>query len=567
MNQFTQFAQQVQSLFVGMTPQARLLSVLLAAAIAVSAGILVSGSASGTQKTTYLFDGQTFNESQLSRFEVAFSTAGLRDWERVGSRIRIPESTKGVYYKAVSDSKAMPDTPFSAIDEATSGTNLLDSTKLVEARQLNARLKALSNALKTMPFVEEAYVNSDQDRTGFVANRQKTASVAIRPRGNVPLTPAQARHIMQYIQKSVAGLKAADIALLDLASGQTTLGEDDPLILEQERYYQVKRQQEMDLRRRAKELLADYGDIRLEVNVEIDPTLSEETNRMNYDPKSTTISAITSRKDSDSAKNPVAGRPGTGPNATLNQSQSITTPEQVSKAKESTESTKQVVGSTLTSIRKVGLQTKYVSFSVLVPHSYYKRIYKKEWDENPANNGKTIPALDDAAFTLLKEKIETNIKNILTAIIQTSTPGEDKFPRVTVGHYVDFETPEPAPPSLVQKALDWLSESWQTLLLAAVALAGIFSMRGFVKSAPTSNDSAFEKGFDIPLDDALDIDLTGLDDEPVGSLEAGGEGADSNPLRLKTTGGDVKKDLTNMVRENPDAAATLLRNWISGTKE
>ncbi|MBU6173207.1 MAG: beta-cystathionase, partial [Planctomycetes bacterium] len=88
MNQFTQFAQQVQSLFVGMTPQARLLSVLLAAAIAVSAGILVSGSASGTQKTTYLFDGQTFNESQLSRFEVAFSTAGLRDWERVGSRIR-----------------------------------------------------------------------------------------------------------------------------------------------------------------------------------------------------------------------------------------------------------------------------------------------------------------------------------------------------------------------------------------------------------------------------------------------------------------------------------------------
>jgi flagellar M-ring protein FliF len=568
MNQFTQFAQQLQSLFKGLTPQARLLSVLLAAAIAVSAAVLFNSASVGNGKTTYLFDGQSFNDHQINRFSIAFSNASLRDWERDGDRVKIPANKKEDYYIAISEAKVLPDTMYASTDEFMKSGNILESTRVTEAKQQHAKLKDISNALRAMAFIEDAYVIQAEDRPGFASKRLKTASIAVRAKGGTPLSREQTLSIMNYVQKSMAGLGASDIALLDLASGQTTLGNDDPLVIEQDRYYQVKRQQELDLKRRAKELLADYGDIRLEVNVELDNTLSEEQSKMNYDPKPTTIQSSTSKKDMDSTKTSVQGRPGADPNVYANTKASVSVPDQSTKGKESTENVKQVVGSNVTNIKKAGLQTRYVSFSVLVPYSYYRKIHEAEWrEQNPTEKDMSkLPPMTEILLTSLKTKVETQIQNALTAIIQTSVAGEDKNPRVSVSHYMDFPPAELPPPALSSMALNWLAESWQTLTLALIALVAVVSLRGFVSSAPSADDSAFERGFDLPLDDATDIDLNGLtdDEELVAAGEGGGEDGKGIP-RFKLSGGELKTDLTSMVRENPDAAATLLRNWIAGT--
>jgi flagellar M-ring protein FliF len=567
MNQFTQFAQQLQALFKGLTPQARLLSVLLAAAIAISAAVLFNSASAGNGKTTYLFDGQSFNDYEINRFSIAFSNASLRDWERDGDRVKIPANKKEDYYKAISEAKVPPDTMYAAVDEAMKSGNILESTRVTEAKQQHAKLKDISNALRAMAFIEDAFVTHAEDRQGFASRRQKTASIAVRAKGGIPLSREQTLSIMNYVQKSMAGLGASDIALLDLASGQTTLGNDDPLMIEQDRYYQVKKQQELDLKRRAKELLADYGDIRLEVNVELDNTLCEEQSKMNYDPKPTMIQSSTSKKDMDSSKTSAQGRPGADPNAFSNRSASVSAPDQSTKGKESTESVKQVVGSNVTNIKKAGLQTRYVSFSVVVPYSYYKKIHEAEWrEQNPTEKDLSkLPAMTGTLLDSLKAKVETQIQKVLTAIIQTATPGEDKFPRVSVSHYMDFPPPELPAPSLSTMALNWLAQSWQTLALALIALVAVVSLRGFVASAPSSDDSAFERGFDLPLDDASDIDLNGLtDDEELAAAGEEGEEGKGTP-RFKLSGGELKTDLTSMVRENPDAAATLLRNWIAGT--
>ncbi|MFN9420147.1 MAG: hypothetical protein ACK578_22035 [Pirellula sp.] len=568
MNQFTQFAQQLQALFKGLTPQARLLSVLLAAAIAVSAAVLFNSASVGNGKTTYLFDGQSFSDYEINRFSIAFSNASLRDWEREGDRVKIPANKKEDYYKAISEAKVQPDPMGGASDAAVNGANIFESTRVTEAKQQHAKLKDIANALKGMAFIEDAFVTSDEKRQGFAALRQKTASIAVRAKGGIPLSRDQTLSIMNYVQKSMAGLGASDIALLDLASGQTTLGNDDPLMIEQDRYYQVKKQQELDLKRRAKELLADYGDIRLEVNVELDNTLSEEQSKMNYDPKPTTIQSSTSKKDMDSSKTSVQGRPGADPNAFSNRSASVSAPDQSTKGKESTENVKQVVGSNVTNIKKAGLQTRYVSFSVLVPYSYYRKIHETEWrEQNPTEKDLSkLPPMTETLLKSLKSKVETQIQNALTAIIQTSVAGEDKNPRVNVKHYIDFPPPELPTPSMSTMAVYWLAQSWQTLTLALIALVAVVSLRSFVASAPSSDDSAFERGFDLPLDDASEIDLSGLtdDEELAAAGEEGGEEGKGTP-RFKLSGGELKTDLTSMVRENPDAAATLLRNWIAGT--
>ncbi|MCU0710668.1 MAG: hypothetical protein MUC43_01320 [Pirellula sp.] len=568
MNIVNKLLQDAKTLFAGMTPQARLLSVLLAGAIVVSAAFLMNGASASTAKTEYLFDGRSFNEQEIARFSVAFSTAGLKGWDPVGDRIKIPEANRSEYYKAISDANVMPDTMFGPMDEAMKSNSLLEPNKVTEAKHLNARLKSIAAAIEAMPRIQQAFVTFDERREGFSSTRPKTASIAVMAKGGIPLSLEQKRSIMNYVQKSLAGLKASDIALLDLSTSQTILGEDDPATLEQERFYSVKKQQEDDLRRRSLELLKDYGDVRLDVNVELDPTLTEETSKMSFDPKPTTIQTSTSKKDEDSQKVSTQGRPGTEPNAMPNRSASLTTPDQSSKSKETSENVKLVAGNTVTNIKKAGLQIKYATIAVSIPASYYRRAYivaqkarDPSFDETKAPSEKDIEGM--------KLKVESSVKKLLGALIQTTVPGEDNFPRVTVDEYIDFPVPEIEGPSMAFLALNWLQDSWQTLMLGAIALAAIFSLKGFVTAGNRANNEDFERGFNLPIDEAADIDLSGLAGDELAAAnelnQDGGATDPNSPPRFKTTGGDIKNDLTAMVRENPDAAATLLRNWISGT--
>jgi flagellar M-ring protein FliF len=167
---------------------------------------------------------------------------------------------------------------------------------------------------------------------------------------------------------------------------------------------------------------------------------------------------------------------------------------------------------------------------------------------------------------ILKIKLETaaSIQAQLIPIMPTGATDEDKLSRVNVTDYPDMPTPEIPPTPLIRTAMAWLAQYWQTIALMGLAGAAIISLRQFAMTASSSNDSEFEKGFDLTLDDASDIDLSSLSDEENESVVHSLEN-DSDMPRLRTTGGDVKNDMTALIRENPDAAATLLRNWIGGT--
>ncbi|MFN7874317.1 MAG: flagellar M-ring protein FliF C-terminal domain-containing protein [Pirellula sp.] len=568
MNIFNKLLQDAKTLFAGMTPQARLLSVLLTGAILVSAAFLMNGESVSQAKTEYLFDGRTFNDQEIARFSVAFSNAGLKSWDTVNDRIKIPEASRAEYYKAISDANAMPDTMFGPLDAAMKSNSLLEPNKVTEAKHLTAKLKSISAALESMPGIQQAFVSYDEKREGFSSTRQKTCSIAVMPKGGIPLSLAQKRSIMNWVQKSMAGLKASDIALLDLSTSQTTMGEDDPNTLEQERFYAVKKQQEDDLRRRSLDLLKDYGDVRLDVNVELDPTLMEETSKMSFDPKPTTIQTSTSKKDEDSQKVSTQGRPGAEPNAISNRSASLTTPDQTSKSKESSENVKLVAGNTVTNTKKAGLQVKSATIAVSIPTSYYRKAFIVAQKARDPNFDETKVAPTEKDIEGLRQKVETSVKKLLGTLTQSTVPGEDNLPRVTVDEYIDFPVEEITGPSFAFLALNWLQDSWQTLMLGAIALAAIFSLKGFVAAGNKANNEDFERGFNLPIDEAADIDLTGLAGEELAiAQEANQDGEDAaanSPPRFKTTGGDIKNDLTAMVRENPDAAATLLRNWISG---
>jgi len=563
MNQFNQFVQQMRSLFEGMTPQSKLMAILLVIGIGVSSVFLIQGSVTGNGTMVYLLDGKPLSEEALDKIEFALGNSGLRGFERIGNRIRVPKASSDVYYKAISEGKAIPDGMGNAVEKALNSGSMLDNTQTTQAKLLSGKLKDLSDAIKRMdPMIYDAYITYSEDRIGFASNRIKTASVAIQTKGSKELSGDRRRAIISFVEKSFAGLKQSDIALY--CNGETMIASDDPISMQQSKYYQLKRQQEQEYRIRAEKLLTDYGNVRLDVNVELDPMASEETETLSFNEKPTKIQSATSKKDAKSQRMQPGGRPGTDPNVVSNKGQSLSSPDQNMESKEQFESEKSVTGNTLTKKETVGHQTTQVSVSVSIPFSYYRKAATYKWRElNPTKKASEMPEMTPADLELIQKETERSIQGKINPLLPKVAAGEDKLPRVTVDSYTDFPVQDPPEASLATTSMVWLSQSWQTLVLIGLVLAALLSLRSFAKTIPASNDRDFERGFDLPLDDAVDIDLSSLTDEENDAFDPQAEGGETAPPRLRTTGGDIKNDLTAMVRENPDAAATMLRNWIT----
>ncbi len=181
---------------------------------------------------------------------------------------------------------------------------------------------------------------------------------------------------------------------------------------EQQRYYQQKLQAEQRLTEKARNLLLDYGDVRVEANVELDTTAREETELVKYADKPKTVETSTSKKDSESSRAATGGRVGTEPNAIANRSQSLANqPESSNKSKEQQESERKIVGQETTLSEKVGFRMKSASLSVSIPMSYYSLAHRREWLE--LNPDTPVPKMESADLKNRKEGTQKKIQALL----------------------------------------------------------------------------------------------------------------------------------------------------------
>ncbi|MDZ4851621.1 MAG: flagellar M-ring protein FliF C-terminal domain-containing protein [Pirellulaceae bacterium] len=574
MNYFTQLFEQARNLVLSLTPASRMIAAIMLLAIVVGAGFLVRD----VQQTNMelLFGGHVYKESELQLAETAMSNAGLKKYERIGMRIQVPKSERDLYIKALADGGATPQQFGGATGKALSGGNILESMYMSKTRILDARQKDVANVLERLPFVDKVYVTYDEKREGFSNQSQSTASVFVLPRNARPLEEQQKRSIINQVRATFAGLRHENISVMDMSSGLSMIGKNDPISVEQERYFQQKLLAEQQLKDKALNLMVDYGDVRIEANVELDTTLREETESVKYGEKPVTLQTTTSKKDSESSRPVTGGRPGAEPNAIANRSQSLATQnEQSSKSKEQLETENKIVGQETTLSEKVGLAVKSASLSVSIPLSYYSVAFRREWQElNPGKNASEAPTMGAPEMKSIKEGIHLRIKTQLANLLPATAAGVDLLPRIIVDDYLDVP-PETIPgPSIAATATGWLASNWQSLVMFIMVGVALMSLRSFVASGSgAKGDEEFERGFNLPLDDTVDSDLAdvGLSDVAIGGVSGSGgstsqadagDNAKEARAKFSTTGTDLREELASLVKENPDVAASLLRTWI-----
>jgi flagellar M-ring protein FliF len=543
---------QVSDLIKSLSPGARITAGLLLAVVVISVAYLINHRTDSAD--SYLMGGKVIEASLLPAMEGAFAKAGLSDYELEGNRIRVPRHQRDLYMGALVDAGALPATPLSELEEAAKASGPLQSSKQREEMLKIAKQKTLSSWISAMDGIDRAVVLYDSDVTGFRREKLLTASVTIKPLGSAEIDNARVRAIRHLVASSIAGLKPESVTVVNTMGefyggvGSAGSGATD------NEYIGLKNQYQQDWVHRVKELLAGIPGVRVQANVELTKNVKNRTTEVTVDPKGTSIREESSERTLTTSKEATKGDVGVR-GQTPNSARSVATSEGDSKTEEgSTETTvDHVVGHKEIETETIGLTPDRVSIAIAIPASYYDRVWQQQ---NPTADGEEAKTPDENALKALRSQHMNDIKEQVNNLLPEVQRGDDPYPRVTVTTFQDLAVEKMPELGMSDHAMAWLSQNWSTLGMTGVAMFGLLLLRSMVRSVPSSSP---------PL--LTTFDASSPADLALANIEESSTDADSAAKpklkRRSMSGPNLRDELSEIVKEDPDAAASILKSWIA----
>lgn len=557
---------QVRDLFASMTPAARITAVLLLAVIGVSLGYLFQDFSGGAKEQ--LFHGDTLTAAEANAIQAAIATGGLKGAEREGNQIFVPRGQKDDYLAAIANAGALPANLDTLLIDESADLGLFTDRRTRDDRMKATRERMLSMFIRKMDGVQDANVLFDiRESKGLNDKRLVTATVGIRPTPGEELTARRVKMIQKAVAGATPGLNPKDVAILNYADGSQYDGSNpvDPAAYDNP-YYQTKITYEEDMKKRIEVHLRDIPGVRVQVTAELDDTLASEARTVKSEGDTQTIreeiegTTIIEKQLDD------RGRPGltaNGPNRTG-------TEEAVATNDHNTEINNRNAHNFVPTTEDVrttaGLAPKDVRASILIPSNYLVRIWR---ERNPNAAEGDMPPGSEITNLLEDQKLAISGS---VALLLPRQPESDPYKQVTVTMYQSLTPPPVVEPSTATQALVWASANSGTLIMAGLAMVSLVMLRSMVKSIPAAEMNVVLQTPGGGVGSAGELGGFGEAGGGEGRRpgEPGGDfagsvrpGSDGRPrLKLKK-GPSLKDDLTEMVREDPDAAAAILRTWIS----
>jgi flagellar M-ring protein FliF len=536
--------EQFRNVFSAMPMPSRIIAGLLITVIVLALGFLVRGD--GSAKSEYLLGGKLLDEKDLDAAELAFGSAGLTGWRRDGRRMEIPSAQRSEFLAALESSAALPMSLRSHIQTAIDSSTPFESSEQRLARVGHAKERELADNIAKFSDVRSANVTYDQgERMGLSRGRKQSASVVVQPEGLDPLPRARIQMIKEMIRASFAGMSAEDVQVTDTnaTSMISDADNDDPLSKkrrEEEAYYEQK----------IRAQLVGYGPIQVKTFAEIDPTMGVERASLKYADQPTTLSETRRKYEVESSRPSPGGVPGAQPNAlsTSNRSVKLDQTAQTSKTKEDQTSSDRVAGQEYETTRTAALEVKRIRVSIGLPSTYYRQVHLQKFlQDNPDKKATDVTALGDDALQKLRDATKDAIQSAVKPLLPEVSAGEDPMPLVEVWDYPDLPERPVVSTGTGMVALNWLTESWQTIAMLMLAAAALLVARSAMKSlGGDATPAGFSEGFGLELPTP-----PAPVEEKAGRTE-----------QMEITGGSLKSELVNLVEQNPEVAANVIRSWV-----
>jgi flagellar M-ring protein FliF len=544
MDFLNQAINQTSELFRSMTPGARVTAGLLLAVVVASFGYLFQYQSAAPDE--FLFGGQFLTDGQINQMEGALGQSGLNDYERQGNRILVPRGRRADYLAAIADAGALPPNFHNYLENALSEGGPWESSEATRERLKIARQQMLSDIIRHMHWVQDAVVLYDEQQSrGLRRTKLVTASVSVTPIVGEMLDPRRSRELQKLIAHSVVGMRTEDVVITSMGGGFAGSGGSSfPEAFDNE-YYQTRVAYELRKKDQILNALSDIPGVRVEVSAELDDTVQETIQNLKPDKSGTAVRALTVDESSESGMGGGGGPPGVtaqGPNRQGVLPQLVH--NDTKKTTKSTEELNNLVGQEQRALQRTGFTPKSDWATITIPRTYVEDIWKQR---NPEATDPPKP--DD--LTLVESQLITKVETIVQPLLTYANKGEDAYKQVKVAIVDSIAAPAIVPPSVANNALAWVGSYWSTLAMLGVAMFSLVVLKSVVKGSPTGAALL-----------ATSPNLT-LHNEAPSPAEGGGEPGEAPRSRLKIKKGvSLKDDLAEMVKEDPDAAAAILKSWI-----
>jgi len=541
--------EQIRDLFASMTPAGRITSALLLGVIVCSMGFLFQGYNAASEEP--LFGGAMLQQAETNRIETALGQAGLEMLPQQQGRIMVPRGQKAAYLAAIANAGALPANFHNLLEESLD-TGMFESGKMRDQRWKAARERQLSMMISEMEGIEDAKVLYDIREPRAFGKEEITATVSVMPSPGAIFDPQRQKLIREAVAKSIAGLRAESVMVVDRSNGSQFGGVGGEVVAEafDDPYFQTRTLYEQQMRSRIESLLSHIKPgVQVQVTAELDDTLSSETRSIRPDGEAAPLRERKNTEESINRQTEGGGQVGLraqGPGRVT--AEQAATRNENTTASEDTE-TDNFIPHVEEVRRQSGLTPKHVRAAISVPSEYLIRVWR---ETTPDAKPEDRP--DTAMLTNIEDQVKSKIKATVGQLFPKEL-AEDQLSKVEVTVFQSL-TPAAMPePSVASEGVLWAKQNTSSLIIAGMALMSLLMLRSMIKSIPTT-----DKGVDFSLPDILP-----KKNDASQASGKGGKGGESEggrqKLRLKR-GPSLKEDLSDLVKEDPDGAAAILRTWI-----
>jgi flagellar M-ring protein FliF len=564
MDFLNQASAQITNLFRSMSVGARIVAALLLTVIVVSLAYLFNHQFAGPD--AYLMGGEPIPREEINNIVGVLGKAGLTNFEVEGTRIRVPRGQEATYMAALVDNNALPGEYGSYLRQALSEAGTFGS----KARQAElikaARQKELARVISGFNGIKSAAVFYEvQEGHGFKRESKYSASVSVSTIGGKRLDPSTVATIRRIVAPAISPNMAPEsvvVADMDTNYSYPATKPGEVGVGAENMYVQNKTAFEELWTDKILTQLGHIPGVIVTCNVDLDKQIEHELQKSQFDPKPVAISINEESKTSSMQSPQVAGPPGLGSQGGVPPNQPVVARAGASGATNDEESSKSTVrnvaSQNLEKTVLAGMLPKRVTASIGIPSDYIEQVWQSR-NESTAGGQPKMPSTSD--LKTLEAELIQQYQAAVAAIIQLpDEAAPNPIKQVTVHVYDSIQREEFPEPGMADQALAWLGAHWSTLGTGLLGLVSLVMLRSMVRAIPAAESLPAPLAID---DETPDEAMAAATNDT--KLPAGKSTAASRLKRREKGGPSLREELVEIVREDPDAAANVLRSWINSS--
>ncbi len=574
---FQQIFAQVRDLYLSMTPGNRLLSGLLVAVLIVSLGYLIIGSinmGNPQSKLLRLYDGRTFSQDEQMAIENALAAEGLRDYEWVAGSVQVPRDKKARYTSVIALASAIKPKG-NARNEAVANFTTWSSGKIIEEQSIQARAQDLADAIQAMPEIARAEVmptpRTEWNKQDFVNKKVFSVTILVDAVMAKPL----ALNTISAIGHAAAGAfgitdrdqMRKEIRIVDRKHSRAyngfaehSDGAHNDYLTQQTRY-----QEEYEGAIYA--LLPPIDGLKVKASVTLDKLINQKNYAVTYGDAAALHEHVRGY-DYEHQGLDRFGRVGDiAQNGTpLLEGENNRATGAYTKEKKHEQETNNILPGEEQRYEVIPFTPTAVRATILFPDEYVKMLWRAKNPPPAPVEGEVAapheptPEEFEAEKALLVEQTKTSVAKLFEPYLDSRARGASALDLIEVSTYHMSVEPEEILTAWQQLTL-WLGQNWQSLSLMGLVLCGLCVLWTISKPAKPEPIVIYEAP-DVPMD------LIEARAKAVAEAEAAAVAEDEDEDHERTLEGfdrsirSLQEEIAELVEENPEAAASVLRQWI-----